>query len=314
MTRNTSARDASENNTYLKEKDDDDICAICFEHRPFLKLPCSCNINYCGPCWDHALATSISTRGRAQCPSCRKGFDIDFDEDTASVVFSNREKGEGIAYFQKHVYREQAKPFQCRLLTRFGSLVKKNAGLRKVSEVSREVLRNEMLPAQEAEPCLPGCVSEPYCVCGGLLENIDTHTRIIRFLDDTRPDWRSQGNLEQQVESLSAHGVITCDLCDGIATITGNVWTCSRGRRTVLHPASVDICELCFSQHAGCGKVVQPCRIRTMLSDLNTLCEDLDEKKQAGKASNVQLSALSFSARLRQRFLPWRSQVRPMVS
>lgn len=59
--------------------DSDECCAICFEHRDFVELPCACKVSYCSACWDRALAASVATHGRARCPSCRSVLRVDFD-------------------------------------------------------------------------------------------------------------------------------------------------------------------------------------------------------------------------------------------
>lgn len=229
------------------DSEEESICAICFEHRPFVNLPCACKINYCANCWDRALATSVTVRGRAQCPSCRSGFQIDFNQDAACLVFSKEERSMSIADWRSRLYLK-ARPVQIRLLKDFGTGTKS---------------------AAQAPACLPhgnkksdtllalanqdsSSVFEPLCVCGAVLENIDSRTRIIRMLEDTEPGWRRRvAESDRLLDSLASSSLITCDLCDDIATRTGGVWTCKNGPHTVLHPAAYDVCEKCFSLHAG---------------------------------------------------------------
>lgn len=201
-----------------EDSDDDGVCAICFEEHPFVNLPCSCRTNYCASCWDQSLAASVLVRGRAQCPSCRTNFHIDFDQDRASLVFSKEDTTMSISDWRSRLYNK-TRPLSLKLLKDFG-------------------------------PSSSGCANGPSCICGGVLENIDVRTRVARMLDDTRPTWRQQADPESYVDSLASRGILVCDLCSGKMTGTGTVWTCKKGPRTVLHPAAFDVCESCFSQHA----------------------------------------------------------------
>eukprot|EP00913_Durusdinium_trenchii_P023681 g22245.t1 len=85
------AREAADD--VLERPPETEECAICFEPGTFVDLPCSCAIKYCTSCWDRALATSVTVRGRAQCPSCRSAFKVDFDTESSSLVFSKDPQG-----------------------------------------------------------------------------------------------------------------------------------------------------------------------------------------------------------------------------
>jgi len=64
-------------------------CAICFESvAESTVLPCSCKIDYCGLCWNKALASSFNTCGFARCPSCRGPVRVSFNADANRLVFS----------------------------------------------------------------------------------------------------------------------------------------------------------------------------------------------------------------------------------
>lgn len=226
---------------------EDSVCAICFERRPFVNLPCSCKVNYCASCWDRALAVSVTTRGKAQCPSCRSGFHVDFNQDAACLVFSKAEKGMTIADWRSRLY-DKARPVQIKLLKDFGTAVKDN--IPTAQKVDAPKL--ETGPKEEMESSL----SVPVCICGGILEKVSSRTRIVRMLEDTEPGWRSRvTDVELRIDKLAASSLITCDLCDDVATRTGFVWTCKNGPNTVLHPAAYDVCESCFSRYAGCSNV-----------------------------------------------------------
>jgi len=230
--------------------DDGAVCAICFETRPFVNLPCACRIDYCADCWDRALAASVKVRGRAQCPSCRSGFHIDFNQESASLIFSKEEKGMTIADWRSRVY-DKARPVQIRLLKDFG------ADARCV-RFHQECIT--LAVERPATPSTPSSLNghnrcEPSCICGDVLEKIDCRTRIIRMLNDTEPGWRQRVvDVERRIDTLLSTWLIPCDLCDDIATRTGYVWTCKRGPHTVLHPAAYDVCEVCFNRYAGSGE------------------------------------------------------------
>lgn len=195
---------------------DDDACAICFEEGPFVSLPCNCRIQYCSGCWDRALATSVSVRGIPQCPSCRTGIHIEFNQKAERLDFSTaRDEAMTRADWRICLYGK-TKPVQIKLL---------------------QDLRE-------------GCA--PQCLCGANLELLSGRERIIRLLEDTDPDWKTRVmEPEQCISTLSTSSLVTCDLCDENATTTGMVWTCSNGPRTVLHPAAYDICEACFNRHSS---------------------------------------------------------------
>lgn len=206
---------------------DDGCCAICFEQQPPVSLPCSCRIHYCAPCWDRALASSVAMRGKAQCPSCRSAFGVDFDPRTGSVVLtSEREGGNGLATNWRLRLYEKARPTQIRLLQRHGAAV--------------EALRGDL-----AAPA-------PLCVCGDPLERVDSRSRVMRVIAEVDPSWSVASALdERRIAMLSAGSIITCDLCDENAMRSGACWTCRGGTRTVLHPSAYDVCEPCFARHTG---------------------------------------------------------------
>jgi len=228
-------------------------CTICFEQRPFVNLPCKCTLNYCAMCWDRALAASVTMRGRAQCPSCRMAFRVDFDPDTASLVFTQETEVTTLAEWRQRLYKK-AKPVQIRLLQDFrasnsvddpvldtGAFSKAQCSPESVDSVSTGV------PSDDSQHS-----AEPLCVCGDVMEKIDRRTRILRMLDDTEPGWRTRvAESEKLVESLASSSLITCDLCDEVAMRTGFVWTCRNGPHTVLHPVAYDVCEKCFDHYAG---------------------------------------------------------------
>lgn len=207
---------------------EDTTCAICFESRQFVKLPCACTTKYCGPCWDRALAASVTVRGRAQCPSCRMALRVDYNADAESLVFSKETERATLAQWRQRLYKK-ARPVQIRLLQEYG--------------------RQRVEQARRLEKC-----GEPLCVCGDVLEKIDGNSRVVRMLEDTEPGWRSRVHHDERlVHKLAMSSLITCDLCDEVAMRTGYVWTCKNGPHTVLHPAAYDVCEQCFNNFSASG-------------------------------------------------------------
>lgn len=116
-------------------------CAICFDElRGCTRLPCSCNVAYCGRCWDRALARSFNATGQARCPTCRCPVRVDFDAEAGRLLFSREEAATdaqrehaaesgdedvegGGSVRERAVTRlaRQALPAQIRLLRQFGT-------------------------------------------------------------------------------------------------------------------------------------------------------------------------------------------------
>lgn len=198
-----------------------ECCAICFEVRPSVPLPCSCRITYCAACWDRALATSVLMCGFAQCPSCRCSFLVDYDTDTGGLLLRPDSKGTAAKDWRTQLYHK-ARPVQIRLLQSYGAA--------KTLEESKR----------------------PQCVCGAPLERMSDRDRMERMLEDTDKQWRSRigGDIERSIDRLVKSSLVTCDLCDQDATRSRAVWTCTNGPYTVLHPAAYDVCERCFNEHS----------------------------------------------------------------
>jgi len=229
---------------------EDAICTICFEPKPFVTVPCSCKLNYCSCCWDRALAMSVTTRGRAQCPSCRMSFRVDYDPYIEGLVFSKTTESTSLADWRERLYKKE-KPVQIRLLEDFGTTCKK-----KGFQWAQYCDATSISPDGASSPasvstCSTLSSTQPVCVCGSVLERLATRDRIVRMMDDTQPGWRTRvTDPESLVQSLAVGSLITCELCDEVATVTGFVWTCKSGPYTMLHPAAYDVCEKCFMHHA----------------------------------------------------------------
>mmetsp|Transcript_103200 Transcript_103200/g.205075 ORF Transcript_103200/g.205075 Transcript_103200/m.205075 type:complete len:296 (+) Transcript_103200:64-951(+) len=228
----------------------EECCAICFELRPPIELPCACQVDYCATCWDRALASSVTVRGHAQCPSCRSAFRVDFDSHAGGLVFSVDSDGTPSGEWRTRLY-SKVKPVQIQLLRNFGSSL-------------------TALPSTHSSPRSPSCRGSrcedgaenrcttgtnrdlPLCVCGAHLELVSSRSRILRMLEDTDSNWRSRvPQADTLVDRLLSGALVTCDLCDEVATNSGCVWTCKNGPHTVLHPAAYDVCEGCFARYAG---------------------------------------------------------------
>lgn len=226
---------------------EEECCAICFEHRPIITLPCSCRVSYCAACWDRALAVSIAVRGHAQCPSCRTAFLVDFDPDEGGLVYSPDAEGAASPNWRAQLY-VKAQPVQIQLLRSFGAVLAGAARHRGDDAAPAAVAGGRA----EAKAQDTRARRLPQCVCGAQLERVDNRGRILRLLAETDPDWRSKVDDEEEViASLSARALVTCDLCGQVANRTGFVWTCQSGQQALLHPSAYDICEQCFSAHAG---------------------------------------------------------------
>jgi len=243
---------------------DSDFCTICFEEGPYVSLPCDCTLKYCISCWDRALAASITTRGSAQCPSCRCAFRVDFDADSASLVFSKETQVTTLSEWRSRLYKN-AKPVQIKLLQDFG---------------------RGRAQAQGSD------CTKPLCVCGSHMQRVDKHSRVIRMLEDTQPGWRTRvTDPDRLVESLAVSSLITCDLCEEVATRTGFVWTCESGPQTVLHPAAYDVCEKCFALHAENKSPHEPSKVSKMEEDGYTVGEEV-EKRDSGAWSRGWVTSL----------------------
>mmetsp|Transcript_76562 Transcript_76562/g.211494 ORF Transcript_76562/g.211494 Transcript_76562/m.211494 type:complete len:319 (-) Transcript_76562:233-1189(-) len=227
----------------------EECCAICFEHHPFVSLPCSCRVNYCTSCWDRALAMSITVRGSARCPTCRSDFRVDFNPKTGGLMFSPDTDGTASRDWRSRLYRK-TQPAQIQMLRDYGASMAGGAKGR----------GGNTLLAVGAGACGEAKTAErrkarlPPCVCGGELERVSSRVRILRVLEAVDSGWKSSigtSSQEAVIAQLSARKPVHCDLCQEDATRTGHVWTCKSGQQTVLHPAAFDVCEKCFALHVG---------------------------------------------------------------
>lgn len=218
-------------------------------------LPCACHINYCAGCWDRALASSVLLRGQAQCPSCRTAFHADFDSAAGGLVFSalpvNTEAPASGAW-QHDIYLK-ARPAQIELLQHFGRRPRSRGftpGHLAGQDMDTDATDlGASSTTQGAGDASSNC---PLCVCGAELQRVGCKRRMERMLEDSDPEWRARASdPDCLLDQLVASSVVTCDLCNDVATRTGCVWTCTKGSQTVLHLAAYDVCEQCFSQHTG---------------------------------------------------------------
>jgi len=225
-------------------------CAICFEHRPFISLPCSCQVNYCTSCWDRALATSIAVRGCAQCPTCRSNFCADFNPETGGIDFSLDATGTASRAWRPRLYGK-IKPLQIQMLRDYGASMAGNGKGRSgntLAALAAGVSGEAGTPDRRTRQL-------PLCICGGELERVSSRVRILRMMEASEPSWRSEvprtSDQEAIVKRLLASKLVPCDLCEGDATCTGHVWACKNGPRTMLHPAAFNVCEACFGLHVS---------------------------------------------------------------
>eukprot|EP00931_Biecheleriopsis_adriatica_P079952 TRINITY_DN53312_c0_g1_i1.p1 TRINITY_DN53312_c0_g1~~TRINITY_DN53312_c0_g1_i1.p1 ORF type:complete len:270 (+),score=42.13 TRINITY_DN53312_c0_g1_i1:60-812(+) len=203
----------------------EEACAICFGPGPFETLACRCTLKYCNSCWDRAMAASAWACGHAKCPSCRARFGVDFNQASGSVIFSLSSEAPTDSRWRERLY-DKVKETQICLLQAHGS---------------------ELRARTSGGDC-----SQPHCACGAELERISGRSRIQRFLDDTKPGWRSRASADAVVRDLMSNAfLVTCDLCHTDAIREGYVWTCKNGPHTIVHPVAYDICDHCFVKYAG---------------------------------------------------------------
>jgi len=113
-------------------------------------------------------------------------------------------------------------------------------------------LGSEMSSAQSPIAALP----QPLCVCGAHLEKVTSRRRVERMLQDADSGLRlNHVEVDRLVDRLVNSALVTCDLCEDVATRSGAVWTCENGSHTVLHPTAYDVCERCFCKHVGLGSL-----------------------------------------------------------
>jgi len=220
-----------------------EACAICFETRPSMTLPCACKATYCRSCWNRAMASSVKRRGQAQCPSCRMAFCVDLDPDTGHLLFSKQDATMNQDRWQPRL-SSKAKVVQIRLLKTYGSKIKQQVAAANDSTNAPCIGATAKSLNESAKDPMSGItyhmLHKPTCVCGGSLEHVTYRKRFSSLREDFAVDWRHRVSY-----------VISCNLCDTVVPQKGSLWTCEDGCRSVLHPASHDICEPCFSKHAS---------------------------------------------------------------
>lgn len=255
------------------DSQDSNPCAICLQHQDkAFPLPCTCRMTYCQSCWSRALATSVTVKGRAQCPSCRVFFRVDFDPKAGGLSFTPDEQGTSASDWRAKLYRK-ARPAQIVLLKNFGARLKARNALARAGKLN-DALEAISTFSSQAGPTKLGF--RPVCVCGAFLERITKKERILRMLEDSDPSWEARVvNPKHLIDRLMASSLVTCDICDSVATLSGTVWTCANGSHTILHPAAYDICESCFLRHVG-EATVDDCDIKEVARD------DLGERNKAG--------------------------------
>jgi len=220
----------------------DEPCAICFETGPPMTLPCACKATYCASCWNRAMASSVRRRGQAQCPSCRMVLYIDIDPDTGHLLFSKQDQEMNQNKWLPRL-SIKVKLVQMKLLKTYGSAVKRQSTTANESATRLDMGAAAKSLDQPATNPVKGpmlhTLSKPMCVCGGSLEHVTYRKRFSSLREDFAVEWRHRVGY-----------AISCNLCDAVLPQSGSLWTCQHGCRSVLHPASHDICESCFSRHA----------------------------------------------------------------
>jgi len=221
-------------------------CGICYEAIPLTgiaKLPCSCRVPYCHSCWDRALAASMSSCGRATCPSCRMALRVDFDAALGRLFFSRAETNsagctgidtpnnanEDDDWFVR-LYA-QAKPAQIKLLQEYSAGVRDAERSCAGVQVPNSARGQHQGPRQQL----------PRCVCGSQLVCLTVEQRVLMYAEE-------EGVTNQRrLERMLKRPPIICDLCNRDVSPDGSIWSCENGSSTVMHPASYDICSRCFT-------------------------------------------------------------------
>jgi len=222
---------------------DEEHCAICFEDRPSMTLPCACKTTYCASCWNRALASSVQVRGKAQCPSCRMVLRIDLDPDTGDILFSKQDGETSHDMWQPRLSKK-AKLVQIKYLKSYGSKVKQeciSANKRANAPCNNATAKSLDQPAIDL---MNGFtlqnLGKPACFCGASLKHVTYKERFLGLREDFEAEWRHRTSY-----------AIACNLCDTVVPQNSSLWTCEDGCRSVLHLSSNDICESCYSKHVG---------------------------------------------------------------
>jgi len=222
---------------------DEEHCAICFEDRPSMTLPCACKTTYCASCWNRAMASSVQVRGKAQCPSCRMVLRIDLDPDTGDILFSKQDGETSHDMWQPRLSKK-AKLVQIKYLKSYGSKVKQeciSANKRANAPCNNATAKSLDQPAIDL---MNGFtlqnLGKPACFCGASLKHVTYKERFLGLREDFEAEWRHRTSY-----------AIACNLCDTVVPQNSSLWTCEDGCRSVLHLSSNDICESCYSKHVG---------------------------------------------------------------
>eukprot|EP00440_Ansanella_granifera_P064740 gb/GFBE01070193.1/.p1 GENE.gb/GFBE01070193.1/~~gb/GFBE01070193.1/.p1 ORF type:complete len:290 (+),score=57.19 gb/GFBE01070193.1/:1-870(+) len=195
-------------------------CAICFGEGPYVSLPCKCATQYCVPCWDHAIASSIWSCGLARCPSCRLSIEVDVDVETCALSFATA---------------PESSPDTCSPTTLLGW----QAFFAKKTRHSHErLLKEHGVSAAAAQQELL-----PPCACGGKLQPTSIRERLLQVYGDPHKVGKLQG---ENFKSL-----MSCVLCGASAETCTAFWSCSKGLTAMMHPLGRDICSACFQKHTS---------------------------------------------------------------
>jgi len=170
-------------------------------------------------------------------------FCVDLDPDTGHLLFSKQDGRMNQDRWQPRL-SSKAKVVQIRLLKTYGSKIKQQVAAANDSTNAPCIGATAKSLNESAKDPMSGItyhmLHKPTCVCGGSLEHVTYRKRFSSLREDFAVDWRHRVSY-----------VISCNLCDTVVPQKGSLWTCEDGCRSVLHPASHDICEPCFSKHAS---------------------------------------------------------------
>lgn len=222
----------------------DQMCAICFEDLSevggAITLPCSCQMSYCGGCWDHALCVSYRTTQTASCPSCRCAVRVDFDAEQARLVFSMQTQASDLELINR--LADQVLPFSI-------SVLEQNRAA--ISAAPR---------ATQACVQMTGRIGE---IATSDVADSELSYKL-RFHDGQEPtvDWFARAAVEEVSDIKTLRCVcggclkqvcspkpstVKCDLCARRIRSRKQHWTCANNKSRLLHPNGYDVCTACMN-------------------------------------------------------------------
>lgn len=229
--------------------EEETMCNICFEDLGELggavALPCACRLAYCHVCWDRTLAASMGAVGCPRCPSCRSALRVDYESHTGRLVFSRQEQSDEIQVGVVVPNNETRARLGRQILPRQKELLRQHGARLAALAVALAAATDDAESATAASSTPP-----PRCVCAGELQQMKLRERVYRVVDPPQEGGvLRHGGESLTVDRLISMGAITCDICTDRIQEYSFVWTCEKGKDTILHAHSFDICTPCFDKY-----------------------------------------------------------------